>query len=392
MKALNLFNLLIVILLLGCAQQASAQWLQNPVSVWTFNKALNVGIGTSTPEQKLDVNGDAKMNQLFLNKNFNGSDGGLTLNGNRPTIRFNATETNQKWLMHIGADYNGAFELFNSTDGNWGAAKFSVAPGTGEVRTGQILVNKNFDGSDGGLTLNGNRPTMRFNSSETNQKWLVHVGGNYNGAFEFFNSTDGNWGTAKFSIAPGSGDVRTGQILINRDFNGSDGGLTLNGNRPTIRLNSTENNQQWLVHVGSDYNGAFELFNATDGNWGAAKFSVSPGTGNVLIGTARNPEGFKLCVGGKVICEELKVQLQSAWPDYVFTPGHQLLSLDAVAQHIAEKGHLPNIPSACDIEENGLQVGEMQTKMMEKIEELTLYLIEQKKEIDALKAELAKLK
>lgn len=109
--------------------------------------------------------------------------------------------------------------------------------------------------------------------------------------------------------------------------------------------------------------------------------------GIVLIGTSKTPVGYKLAVGGKVICEELKVQLQNAWPDYVFAAGYQLKPLEAVEQHIAEKGHLPNIPSACEVAENGISVGEMQTSMMEKIEELTLYLIQQKKEIEALKAE-----
>lgn len=300
-----------LLLCISVIQNAQAQWSQNLTTLWTTNNNQKVGIGTATPQQKLDVNGDAKMNQLFLNKDFNGSDGGLTLNGNRPTIRLNSTETNQKWLLHVGSNYNGAFELFNSTNGNWGAAKFSIAPGTGDMRTGQILINKN--------------------------------------------------------------------------FNGSDGGLTLNGNRPTIRLNSTETNQKWLLHLGSDYNGAFQLFNSTDGNWGAAKFAIAPGTGAVVIGTTKMPAGYKLCIGGKIICEELKVQLQSAWPDYVFEPAYKLEPLESVAKHIAEKGHLPNIPSACEVAENGISVGEMQTKMMEKIEELTLYLLDIKKENESLK-------
>ena len=61
------------------------------------------------------------------------------------------------------------------------------------------------------------------------------------------------------------------------------------------------------------------------------------------------------------------------------------LTRRGVEQHIAEKGHLPNIPPACDMQENGISVGEMQTKMMEKIEELTLYLIDLKKENETLK-------
>lgn len=101
--------------------------------------------------------------------------------------------------------------------------------------------------------------------------------------------------------------------------------------------------------------------------------------GNVSIGRTGGPVDYKLAVAGKIIAEELKVQLQGQWPDYVFDKKYTLPTLTEVEKHIQEKGHLINVPSACEVELNGIQVGEMAKIQQEKIEELTLYIIEQNK-------------
>lgn len=112
------------------------------------------------------------------------------------------------------------------------------------------------------------------------------------------------------------------------------------------------------------------------------------GGGNVRIGAAAvAAPGYLLAVDGKVICEELKVQLSDSWPDYVFADDYHLPSLYEVEKLINEHNHLPGIPSAAEIEKDGIAVGEMQKAMMEKIEELTLYIIELQKQIDTLKSE-----
>ena len=109
---------------------------------------------------------------------------------------------------------------------------------------------------------------------------------------------------------------------------------------------------------------------------------IANGGGNVGIGTT-NPT-YKLSVNGNIRSKEVIVE--TGWADYVFDKKYKRLPLAEVEKFIAENNHLPNVPSAEDIQTNGLKVGEMQTKMMEKIEELTLYVIELKKEIELLKA------
>ena len=108
--------------------------------------------------------------------------------------------------------------------------------------------------------------------------------------------------------------------------------------------------------------------------------------GNVGIGTM-DTKGFKLGVKGKIAAEEVKVALHSNWSDFVFYNDYELPTLQEVETHIKEKGHLKDIPSAKEVKINGIYLGEMDSKLLQKIEELTLYTIQQQKEIENLKKE-----
>lgn len=118
----------------------------------------------------------------------------------------------------------------------------------------------------------------------------------------------------------------------------------------------------------------------TPNQWeGWRRFIVEDVNGNVSIGTT-DPKGYKLAVAGDMIAESVKVKLQAAWPDYVFRKDYELPSLEEAEKHIKEKGHLVGIPSEAEVKTNGIDLGEMNSKLLKKIEELTLYLIELKKE------------
>ena len=139
------------------------------------------------------------------------------------------------------------------------------------------------------------------------------------------------------------------------------------------------------------------------GNNSSAGFVLAPqGTndgirisaaGNVGIGIADPAE--KLVVNGMVCCKEIRVTLNSnpcQWPDYVFNKGYKLLPLHKLEQYVDSTQHLPGIPDANDIKNQGVEIGEMQRMQLQKIEELTLYLIEIKKVTEAQQKEIAALK
>ncbi|MEO9483632.1 MAG: hypothetical protein ABJG47_09315 [Ekhidna sp.] len=106
-------------------------------------------------------------------------------------------------------------------------------------------------------------------------------------------------------------------------------------------------------------------------------------SGSLGIGTT-STGSHKLAVEGSVGAREVKVEA-TGWSDFVFEKDYNLRSLEEVEQHINENGHLPEIPSEVEVMANGINLGEMNAKLLQKIEELTLYLIEQNKEINALK-------
>ena len=163
------------------------------------------------------------------------------------------------------------------------------------------------------------------------------------------------------------------KLVVNRDFEA----VKISGNDPAINFfeGATQRGYMWMIdndmNIGTSQSGA----------------RINLSTSQVTIGTSiAVPGTYKLGVGGRIICEELKVKLQSAgWPDYVFANNYKLKPLEEVENFIKINKHLPNIPSAQVIDKEGLEVGEMQRRMMEKIEELTLYVIDLKKEIDILK-------
>ncbi|MFT3901669.1 MAG: hypothetical protein QM727_00725 [Niabella sp.] len=100
--------------------------------------------------------------------------------------------------------------------------------------------------------------------------------------------------------------------------------------------------------------------------------------GNVGIGIATPNERFE--VNGNIRAKEVKVEVAN-WPDYVFNTAYRLMPLHKVEEFIAENGHLPEVPSAKEVEQNDVEVGANQAVLLKKIEELTLHLIEMEKKI-----------
>jgi len=117
---------------------------------------------------------------------------------------------------------------------------------------------------------------------------------------------------------------------------------------------------------------------------------VIQGDGAVGIGTSK-PGAYKLAVNGNIHAKEIKIDVDAVnWPDFVFDKKYEILPLSLLEQFIIKNKHLPEIPSAKEVGENGVNIGEMNIKLLRKVEELTLYLIEQDKKIEDLQKRISK--
>lgn len=126
--------------------------------------------------------------------------------------------------------------------------------------------------------------------------------------------------------------------------------------------------------------------------------AVIKANGSVGIGTTTTGS-YKLAVEGKVGVRKLVVTQISNWADYVFAPTYKLLPLQDLETYIKQYQHLPDVPSASEVAANGIELGDNQAVLLKKIEELTLYVIEQEKQrkiqqeqIAAMQAEIKALK
>lgn len=184
-------------------------------------------------------------------------------------------------------------------------------------------------------------------------------------------------GTLELGIATGNGAyapyARTGNVIL-RVLGGinEEKGMLFN------ITNDLADGRSYFKFGDNKNGGWFSIYNNK-------KVSID---GLVGIGTS-NPT-MALEVNGKIRAKEIIVE--SGWADFVFSNDYTLPTLAEVESHIKEHGHLPDMPSEADVKENGIGLSEMNTKLLQKIEELTLYIIHSDKELKQLKKELDSLK
>ncbi len=240
-----------------------------------------------------------------------------------------------------------------------------------------------------GTQANGTNRLL-VNGSTSSTDGVFRSKANYTGTSVDVNAVEGN----STSIAGyGTGVKGVGGFI---GIYGVGNGSTGRNNYGIYGESSGSTSHNYGVHASA--NGPSSATNigvygtATGGtdNWGGY-FDTKVFIDELRVGSELMATGYKVNVDGKIICEELRVQNSTDWPDYVFDDGYNLMPIDEMEKSIIENKHLPGIPSASEVKEKGLHLGDMQVRMMEKIEQLSLYIIDLKHQKDELANRVALL-
>ncbi len=362
----------------------------------------NVGIGVTSPAYKLDVRTTENGTAMLL-RTLKDSTGASTL------LRF----TTDAGLIPFPDDRSSFFGNLRSNSGS------NLVFGT--ASNGASAIEKMRLSHQGHLGIGTNDPIGRLHIDMTNtaDDRAIIINDDDDPLIEIQKA-----GNARGFIQLSSFDMKIGTTVDNNagDFvvrtNGTDriwvkpfgfvgigidnpivplhiaGSFTLRDANPVIRMETATSTPIGFIQtIGDDIQigtyAANDLGSFIIRTNGANRIYVH-NNGNVSIGTSVVATGFRVSINGKLMCEELQVKLQNTWPDYVFNRGYKLESIYSLENYIKINRRLPGIPSAKEMDKKGIGVGEMQRLQMQKIEELTLYVIQLKKEIDDLKKELKK--
>jgi len=356
-----------------------------------FSYAQYVGIGTTSPGSGLEVKGTGLGAQQRITDPTSGNS--LVLQGgtgqNLKIAGYNyGTGTAQPLYLSV----DGANTYINPNGGNIGigtataSSKLTVYTNLYGIEhtNGTVSLATYLSAGRGWLGTKSDHPLSFFTNNSLPQMTITQGGG------VGINTTDPtpgyyldvagavrNSGDAAHFVANATGGTNSWARFYMR---------SLNANQSIL--------QSWFIGTSKNYVG--NQFYIGDETYVHTRFSIQPNNGLIYMQTTTgvainttNTAGYMLAVNGKIHSTELVIE--SGWADYVFEKNYKLRPLNDLEKFIQQNKHLPNIPSATEIEANGLPVGDVQKKMMEKIEELTLYVIEQDKQIKKMESTISEL-
>lgn len=341
-----------------------------------------VGIGPDLPSHKLDVfdNGTTIIRAKSLGVASGEVGFRLERGGSNPIWWFAYIPSNSKDLKFHSSD--GGEHLTIKTNGNVGVGVSSPSYPL-DVR-GQINNITN-------LGTQGEVESQRWATTNADYNFRLQSRWDGNGIYQrFVQKWDGAdkdlmsfaYGNTGFGIP--AGNIPNARVQVHA------AGTTTN----LILSKNYVDKYRWAMNVVdrgegldldfsiSDYNDAYEtVMKLARTNTGRPEFAIHDTwlvANNGNIGIGMNNPLHRLDVNGTIHSKEVKVDLDFPAPDYVFEPAYNLPSLDSVASYIKTHKHLPEIPSAKEMEANGINLSEMNMLLLKKVEELTLYIIREK--------------
>jgi len=211
-------------------------------------------------------------------------------------------------------------------------------------------------------------------------------------------TTNDDWTNVSTDIVESNRKVRASQTGIASSFildrtDGAATSLIAGGAGSTFRFDnafSFKIQAQPKANIVDGLPGSITKVLEVSGSAPAESFNIDA-NGNIGIGVPFGTASERITINGTVLAEEAKVILDVTAPDYVFEKEYNLRSLEEVESYIKENKHLPEIPSAAEFAEDGVKLGQMSFDLLKKVEELTLYMIELKKENEELKSRVEEL-
>jgi hypothetical protein len=347
----------------------------------------------------LDVDNWSKNGDAVSSTNFIGTTNGQALRFRVNNVHAGSINRFGGGNTYIGYESGLANVGYNNTGFGFNTLK-SGTSASNNVAFGNYALSSNVTGSGnaafGYFALKNN--IGRNNLAMGSFTLELNVSGNSNlaiGNTAMRNKTSGNNNVAIGAAALESNFTGTGNVAI-----GYTAGYTETGSNKLYISNSESANP---LIKGDFAANNLQVNSKTTGYLAIGDFttatSASPGTGGLpLPANIGQASGYRLVVQDGILCEKVKVALRATgstdWADYVFEPEYKtkMMSLENLEKYIHANKHLPNVPSTAEVQKEGLDFHQTSRMFMEKIEELTLYMIDMKKEINALKSENEALK
>lgn len=331
---------------------------KNVDKIW-IDEDGQMGIGTSAPVSLLTVSGVNASIQIqsgIVNKGF------LQASGNDLKVGTNSTNTTGNLILQT-----------KQVD------RMTIN------ENGQVGIGTTTPTSV--LSINSTDPIVQLKNDDVDKAFLQLVGSD----FKLGTNSSNDYGRTIFR------NNGIDRMVVNYDGKVGIGTafpyqtLTLNATTPSLGFSigessygsvSVDNASKDFVIEKTSLGSGKLVINANGGGGWSIHMTEN---GYFHYGSGLTPSGYPFSSQGKILAPEFVALAVNNWPDYVFDKKYNLMPLADVKRYIDQHSHLPNIPAAAQLEKDGIALADMSKKLMEKVEELTLYILQQQEQIDELK-------
>lgn len=297
----------------------------------TLPTSGNVGIGTTSPQARFQVNGSARIDSMLLVKDSMIVNKTTHLKSDLKVVGAATFKANATIKQDLKVDGNTT--LIGTTVIKQGDLKIKALGDSTLADDGVLLIN-----ADGKVKNGGDLKSLVYSDSQS-------------ALLPCKDENGGNTSPAAPVWLNGPNKIYTSSHCV-----------------PDVKVGIGQNNPDSKLHITSTLN----------------KNTHPIIVDKYIQGSTAPYKLMELDNNGLLYAREIKVNL-TAWPDYVFNSDYQLMPLNELQVFIQKNNHLPNVPSACEMEEQGINLAESNVMMMEKVEELTLYLLQMKEQLDSQK-------